>query len=179
MRLRSHFGNNSTPKDTEKIFSKSNSTWEPNDVHHTVKTFVEDFTRQINNSIQDVNKKKSPQKNLTKQEEGALKDLMKRNDIIICNADKGGAVVILDVKVYIKEAERQLSDETFYKKLPSDPTELHTALVNNCIDNLRIKNLIPEKLANGLKVNNQELLYFTYYLNYTKPATLVDLLLAL
>ena len=28
---------------------------------------------------------------------------MKRNDIIICNADKGGAVVILDVNDYIKE----------------------------------------------------------------------------
>ena len=39
---------------------------------------------------------------------------MKRNDVIICNADKGGAVVILDVKDYKKEAYRQLSDENVY-----------------------------------------------------------------
>ena len=35
---------------------------------------------------------------------------MNRNDITICNADKGGAVVIIDIDDYIKEAMRQLSD---------------------------------------------------------------------
>lgn len=120
-----------------------------------MKTFVEDFTHKVNKTLQEQETKtSSPHKNLTKEEEKALKDLMKRNDIIICNADKGGAVVILDVKDYIEEAERQISDEHFYKKLSSDPTELHTALVNNAIDNLKNRNLISHKLAEGLKVSN-------------------------
>ena len=37
-----------------------------------------------------------------------MQELQSRNDIVITDADKGGAVVILDVKDYIKEAERQL-----------------------------------------------------------------------
>ena len=39
------------------------------------------------------------------------------NDIIITKADKGEAVVIIDVKDYIKEAEHQLKNKDVYKKL--------------------------------------------------------------
>ena len=39
-----------------------------------------------------------------------MKELSEREDIIITEADKGGAVVIVDVKDYIKEAERQLNN---------------------------------------------------------------------
>ena len=76
-------------------------------------------------------------KNLNKKEDNALKTLIDRTDIVICNADKGGAVVIMDVKDYIKEAERQLSDQTFYKKLKENPTSMNAALVENVIDQLR------------------------------------------
>ena len=38
------------------------------------------------------------------------------------HADKGGAVVTMDVNDYIKEANRQLLDTNFYTKLPSDLT---------------------------------------------------------
>lgn len=151
--MRSHFGINSNPRN-EKIFNKSNSLWEPKEVHHTVKTFIEDFTQQVNNSLQEQTNDKKQYKNLNKNEDGALKDLMERTDIIICNADKGGAVVIMDVKDYIQEAERQLSDENFYKKLPTDATSLHVELVNNAIEQLKNRNLISEKIANGLKVSN-------------------------
>ena len=120
-----------------------------------MKTFVEDFTKQVNNSIQEKTTAKQKQcKNLNKHEEKALTDLMERTDILICNADKGGAVVIMDVKDYIREAERQLSDENFYKKIPNNPTSLHAELVNNAIDHLKNRNLIPEKVAQGLKVSN-------------------------
>ena len=86
-------------------------------------------------------------KTLNKHKEKVLKDLMERHDIIICKAVNGGAVVIMDVKDYIQEAERQLSDEKFYKKLPTNPTSLHAELVNNAIEQLRNRNLIPEKVA--------------------------------
>ena len=153
IRLKSHFGTSTNRK--EKIFNKSNSTWEPKDVHHTVKTFVEDFTQQINNRIQQNDTStQHGYKNLNKQEDKALKDLMERTDIIICNADKGGAVVIMDVKDYMKEAERQLLDINFYKKLPENPTSMHAELINNAIEQLKNRNLIPEKVAQGLKVSN-------------------------
>ena len=53
IKLRSHFGITESPNLTEKIFSKSNSTWEPKEIHHTVNTFIEDFTQKINNSLQE------------------------------------------------------------------------------------------------------------------------------
>ena len=55
-------------------------------------------------------------------EREAVKELSKREDIIINNADKGGAVVIVDTNDYIKEAERQLDDKDNYHILLQDPT---------------------------------------------------------
>ena len=43
-----------------------------------------------------------------------MEELAKRKDIFITNADKGGAVVIMDVEKYINEANRQLSDKSSY-----------------------------------------------------------------
>jgi hypothetical protein len=43
--------------------------------------------------------------------------------VVIKSADKGSAVVVMDKVDYLEEANRQLTDERFYKKLDSDPTE--------------------------------------------------------
>ena len=61
------------------------------------------------------NQNHKPFNNLTKGERTALQELSERDDIIITKADKGGAVVIMDVKDYVKEAERQLNDENNYR----------------------------------------------------------------
>ena len=57
--------------------------------------------------------------NLTQTERSAFRDLQERNDIIIKPTDKGSAIVVMDKT---QEAERQLSDCGFYKKLDSNPT---------------------------------------------------------
>ena len=40
-----------------------------------------------------------------------MQELQSRNDMIITNTNKDGAVVILDVEDYVKEAERQLKNK--------------------------------------------------------------------
>ena len=50
-------------------------------------------------------------------------------NIVITNADKGGAVVILDVKNYEKQCERQLHNTENYKHLQKDPTATNNQLV--------------------------------------------------
>ena len=65
---------------------------------------------------------KNPNSNLYNEEQKAMEELAKRKDIIITNADKGGAVVIMDVENYINKANRQQSDKLNYKKLQEDPT---------------------------------------------------------
>jgi hypothetical protein len=51
-----------------------------------------------------------------------IQELKERDDIVIKPADKGSAVVMDNVE-YLEEANTQLTDERFYKKLDSDPTE--------------------------------------------------------
>jgi hypothetical protein len=49
----------------------------------------------------------------TPVERTALQNLRYNEDIIIKPADKGSAVVDIDKSAYIREAERQLSDDRF------------------------------------------------------------------
>ena len=45
--------------------------------------------------------------------------------IIITKADKGRAVVIIDVDKHINEENRQLNNKKFYKEIANHPTELN------------------------------------------------------
>ena len=81
--------------------------------------------------------KNLPRDNLSKSECEALLNLQKRHGIIIPKADKGGAVVILDIKDYISEANRQLNDTNNYEQLDFDPTELHNEKIKSDINNLK------------------------------------------
>ena len=45
--------------------------------------------------------------------------------IIITKADKGRAVVIIDVDNHINEENRQLNNKKFYKEIANHPTELN------------------------------------------------------
>ena len=51
-----------------------------------------------------------------------IKESSKREDIIITNTDKGGAIILIEMQDYIKEAEHQLNDNYNYYILPEDPT---------------------------------------------------------
>lgn len=53
-------------------------------------------------------------------ERDALNSLRELSSITIRKADKGSCSVILNTSDYIAEAENQLSDSSFYSKLPPD-----------------------------------------------------------
>ena len=94
--------------------------------------------------------KKLPRDNLTKSEREALLNLQKRDEIIIAKTDKGGAVVILDSKDYIVEANRKLNDNNNYEQTDFDPTESYTKNIKSDISNLKNENLLTLKTANSL-----------------------------
>ena len=54
--------------------------------------------------------------NLLPNESAALISLQKRDDIVIKPADKGGAVVVWDLILYIEKAYKQLDNPTNYQK---------------------------------------------------------------
>ena len=62
-------------------------------------------------------KVKNPKLNLSKGQQKSMEELTKRKDIIITNAGKGGAVVLMDVEECIKEANCLLSGKCSYKTL--------------------------------------------------------------
>ena len=81
----------------------------------------------------------------------SMKELSEREDIIITKADKGGAVVFVDVKDYVKEAEGQLNNTENYRKLQEDPTATNIKSVNDTIERFKNQKLINQKVAEGLK----------------------------
>ena len=85
---------------------KAITNWLPDKLPSCVETFI----TAINHDIKSSKTKKLPRDNLTKSEREALLNLQTRNYIIITKADKGDAVMILDLKDYIDEANRQLND---------------------------------------------------------------------
>ncbi len=93
--------------------------------------------------------------NLTKEERQALKELKGRRDIIIKPADKGSAVVIMNVNDYLSEGYRQLADRNFYRPIDVDLTEDHTNIVFNTVEKLLDKGEISSKMFE--------------YLTHTKP----------
>ena len=71
------------------------------------------FIEAIDNDIENLLTKRTtfPKSNLSIQENEALKEVSNRDNLIIKNADKGGATVIQDIDSYIQEATN------FYKKI--------------------------------------------------------------
>ena len=105
----------------------------------------------VNNDIDKLQPKNITKTyNLTKQEYNALQQLKTRTDLVITNADKGGAVMIQETEEYIK-AHRQLHDTTFYKKWDFDLTTIHNERVNRVINKFKTRNMISEKTALMLK----------------------------
>ena len=60
----------------------------------------------------------------------------------------------MSVKDYIKEAERQLNNIKYYRKLQEDPTTTNMKLLNYIMEIFKNQKLINQKVAEGLKRND-------------------------
>ena len=93
-------------------------------------------------------------------EQKALLELQSRDNIVITEADKCGAVVILDVEDYIKEEERQLHNTENYKRLNHKPTTTNNDTVNQMIKRFHKENLISKNITEGLKIESPKSPHF-------------------
>ena len=73
---------------------------------------------------------------------------------------KEGGTVIIDVKNYITEANSQLENTEFYQKLNFCPTEGHSSIVNNRLDELTEDGDLSQEIAEGLKSDNPRTPHF-------------------
>ena len=145
IKLNAHFKDSKTtlPKE-DMLFKKSN--WTPTKNHHSVDTFID----LVNNDLKAMNPKHKQTDNLSQKEKEALEILRNRTDIIITRADKGGAVVIMDIETYIQEAEKQFNDTNYYTKLPHDVTQLHEEKVKHTLNTLKSTCDLKENIKEGL-----------------------------
>ena len=88
--------------------------------------------------------------NLSIEERKAISGPKNNQDIVIKPADKGSSVVVLNTTDYIKEATSQLSNNTFYNKLDSDPTLKHNMEVKKILDEMLARNEIDITCYNYL-----------------------------
>ena len=86
-----------------------------------------------------------PKDNLTKSGRKVMKNLHQRDDIIITKADKEGAVVIMEVEDYIKEANKKVSDTNNYQKLNIGPTTIHIKKLNLLSTTINMLNKYHQK----------------------------------
>ena len=92
--------------------------------------------------------------NLTFKERKAIISLKNNTDIVIKNADKGGAIVIWGRRQYLNEADRQLSNKMYYEPIKKDPTLMICKEINDYITKLEKEAIIDFNLAAGLKTQN-------------------------
>ncbi|XP_063446591.1 uncharacterized protein LOC134726124 [Mytilus trossulus] len=82
--------------------------------------------------------------NLSEQESQAINNLKSRDDIVIKQAYKGSAVVVINKPDYIEEGNRQLSNSKFYKHLESDPTKEISKQINEVLSDMNSKKHIDD-----------------------------------
>lgn len=134
-----------SPRGARKPFMEP-SLWSPSlsEIDPAIKDLIKKDTKIFKNyynSSLDIHKIK----NLNREEINALLELKKAKHIVIKPADKGSAVVIMDREQYVVEAQRQLDDSTYYKKLDK-PIYMDTIpLIQDILLKLKKKRVINKK----------------------------------
>ena len=98
---------------TMKVFLRT----KVNSIHHGKET---KFLTNISISLTTDSFNNKVKSNITASEHNALSDLQKDHSIIIKEADKGGAFVIMDRDYYIKRMSDMLKDGKMYKEIKSN-----------------------------------------------------------
>ncbi|KAH3873754.1 hypothetical protein DPMN_036991 [Dreissena polymorpha] len=98
---------------------KLKSSWEPPQQSVPLETFMYNVEAYIatNQSI------KKAKLNLTKHEKQEHRSPKSISNIVIKPTGKGPAVITMERENYISEAEQQLGDTTFHKRLEHDPIQ--------------------------------------------------------
>lgn len=124
------------------------STWQP-----PASFLPGDLLTLIDKDIRDVARLCSrPEKgNLTREELRALQELRKLDSVVIKPADKGSAVVIMDKADYIQEAQRQLQDSNYYRRLSVPMYPVTAIRVHSIINTLVRRGFLSKKQAKYLR----------------------------
>ncbi|XP_063415986.1 uncharacterized protein LOC134697633 [Mytilus trossulus] len=111
---------------------KKKSTWNPpKSKNDNLESFITSVKAEVRSSISG-----KQVRNISKSESQAMINLKDRDEIVIKQADKGSAVVVMNKADYIEEGNRQLSNAKFYKELTCDPTKEINKKINDALSEM-------------------------------------------
>ena len=159
IRLRAHFSDedgdahaqtNTEPSVFEKYNKKKKNWTPPSGDYDAVDKFADDCLRDAKILAE---KHTTPKPNIPRNQQRAIQNLRKREDIYINKADKGGAICVWDKQLYFNEGHKQLSDTKFYSKVNEDKSKEHQNLVKGKISQLINENRLPDNAINLIVKN--------------------------
>ena len=106
--------------------------------------------------------------NQTREEQKAIDSLLNNPDIVIKPADKGSAIVVMNLRDYIAEGESQLQNPEYYIEVPSDRTKRHKEEVDLVLDAMLDDKQISKKCHQYLSEGAWEPRYSICYQKYIK-----------
>ncbi|CAJ0921194.1 unnamed protein product [Ranitomeya imitator] len=131
---------------SQSLGLRNKSTYRPPKSSHAVEAFIGIIEQSFSRLRQDIETHKlHTSTNLSTPDFQALQTLRTDNEIVIKPADKGGAIVIMNKSDYTQEIHRQLSDNTVYRLLPTDPTTMIRNLIKETLDPYVEKGVIDGK----------------------------------
>ena len=145
------------------------SVWEPPIPEN------DNITQYVSRVRNDPNYTRIPhtlKSNLSFEEKNTLDELISNTDIIIKPADKGGKIVLWDRNDYIKEAHRQLNDQTYYTQIDHNPLADLILEISSFISYLYRHNYINYQLFSFLDPKSSARIPIFYLLpKIHKPGT--------
>ena len=149
LRLQEYFSNKNRYNCSSTNNNKTNEWTPPDGRNQFIDSFVNRARTYYDNLVSSISH--DTRSNLQNNQQSALKDLSSNNDIVIKEADKGGAITIINKEDYITDSNTLLEDNSTYHKTTTDMMQTHLNEAKNVLNSITIANrqhvskLLPTK----------------------------------
>lgn len=96
------------------------------------------YIEAVTHDVLQNNKRYKYRSNLSPVEQEALKSLRQDDTIVIKKSDKSSIVVVMNRDDYIAEANRQLNNSKYYKKLDENPYHKFKQEINDVLEKVHL-----------------------------------------
>ena len=154
LRLQEYFSTKNHNKCSSTNNNKTKEWTPPDGRNQFIDSFVNRARTYCDNFVSSISH--DTRSNLPTNQQTALKDLSTNNDIVIKEADKGGAITILNKEDYITDCNTLLEDNSTYHKTTTNMMQTHLKEAENLLNSITVSNkqvvskLLPNKPKPGL-----------------------------
>ena len=133
LRKKEFFEDKSDASDTDESLAKNKSNFcPPRNRNITLDNYIDFLTKFPLEELQVKDIKRS---NLTREEHNALQELRGESEILIFEADKGGAVVVMDRTYYANKILEMLNDSQTYEEITANKDKSVMKLIKELAGN--------------------------------------------